>query len=283
LAHQVPTNHRADREAQKRSALHFLLSRADGWLLRHVASTLRIGLGHARTTKDLRRGLMKRLGTSSQAAAALSVLTQDMEERLVRAEDWKLADLVGVSTRILTHEHFALGQSWVVTRSYDADVCLFLPCHSVKPYTFTPTIRAALDAIPGNVRVEMVVLSVPGVVPLRFAAMYPFAYYDWNPDDERQATIMAYEQQVEFCVSEFLRRHRMSFRRFVGYFRPNSAEALALERAAHRLGVNVTLVPDAVTVNRFRARNPVSWRFRGLKLPECLADLNLALSMEART
>jgi predicted RNA-binding protein len=249
--------------------------------LSYLGSALRVGFDGARASSAMRGMLLARLDRTFRTDDVLDVLTNGEAEHLVPAGSWQLSELAGVSQNILDHTHFRDAQAWIVAQKYAADVCLFLPCHRVKPYVFTPTIREVVATIPTDVCIEPIVLSVPGVVPVRYSAMYPFAFYDWDPDDERTATVVAYEHHLEQRVGEFFERHRRSFRRFVGYFRPASSEAIVLQRAARRADVEIILVPRATTVGSLKAANPVSWRFRGLKMRDCLQELSASLT--ART
>jgi Domain of unknown function (DUF5591) len=191
---------------------------------------------------------------------------------------WQLKQLVGVGDAVLNHKHFLEGQHFVskTFSAGSATVCLFLPCHRVKPYCFSPTVQSVKSVLESrnlSEHVAMAVASVPGIVPIGFDRYYPFAYYNWDPLKESSLTIRSYKEALQVRAREFIKNTKGNFSLYVAYFRPKSVELQALQLAARDEGTLIRVVPHARTVNGIIERNRALWRFAGLKRLECLSDL----------
>ncbi len=257
-----------------------LLSTADHGLLRRVADAVlpdgRPPMNRPRAT--CRRAVFDRLRRRGRIAEAVRFLTGGPDREFIPRRRWRLDELVGVGEAVLHHRHFRRGQEHVLEH-FDpgpARICLFLPCHRVKPYSLSPTVavvRETLEERGLRSRVAMAVASVPGIVPLAMDRRYPFAYYEWDPILERKDVILAYTAAVRARAGAFLRATRGRFDRYLAYFRPGSVELDALAAAAGDEGVVLEVVPTRETVAKVIAIDRAVWRFAGLKRRECLEDL----------
>jgi hypothetical protein len=128
----------------------------------------------------------------------------------------------------------------------------------------------------------MFVFSVPGFVPLEYAEYYPFAYYDWDRRRERREDFEVLVRQLYRYAVRFFRERQPQCATYVAYFRPSAPHVLVMQRAAEAVGVTFVQAPrDALVDKIIRRSGRASWRFRGLKRPDCLRALERTL--RART
>lgn len=237
--------------------------------------------------QDRRKELLSILNTNNLTEKALQYLVVEKDEEFIPRRRWQLNELIGVGDNVLNHKHFHDGQRFVAQRFSPGrkKICLFLPCHKVKPYSLSPTIQVVTSALESrnlSAHVVMAVASVPGIVPLGFDRHYPFAYYNWDPLKETKAIIRSYTKQLQVRAREFIKLTKASFTVYVAYFRPQSVELEALRRAAGDEGVSIRIVPHKHTVRKIKERNRAVWRYAGLKRFECISDLINLLDTELR-
>jgi|ERR1044071_95273 hypothetical protein len=243
--------------------------------------------GFDRALKNHRKELFQVIRNQNLVSAALQYLVIENNEEFIPRTLWQLKKLVGVGEAVLHHKHFYEGQRFISENFSPgrATICLFLPCHKVKPYSLSPTIqtvKSALDSRHLLEHVVMAVASVPGIVPIGLDRYYPFAYYNWDPLGETKGIISSYTEALYTRAREFIKNTKANFRLYIAYFRPQAVELQALLGAARDEGVLMKVVPHQQTVAKIRERNRALWRYAGLKRLECIADLANLLECELR-
>lgn len=263
------------------SQLERLLDFADLRVLRMLSASLwgsKQPLGRVRSLAETRNGLLRKIRRRGLVADALQRLAVETEKEFISHDLWQLNRLVGVGDAVLNHPHFLEGQRFI-NGNFDpgsATVCLFVPCHRVKPYSLSPTVsvvRSVLEEHKMSKDVAIVVASVPGMVPLGFDRYYPFAYYDWDPIRETEMILDSYRAAIWDRARKFIGNTKGRFSFYAAYFRPRSPELRPLLAAANDERVVMKVAPKEATVQRVVERNRALWRFGGLKNLECLNDL----------
>jgi hypothetical protein len=232
-----------------------LLEMADIRLMRMLELAVfrsKVRLGFGSSVLVHRRELFLKLKTNGLVGDAIRYIVVENNREFIPRPLWQLKKLVGVGDAVLNHKHFLEGQRFVskTFSAGSATVCLFLPCHRVKPYCFSPTIqvvKSVLESRNLSEHVAMTVASVPGIVPIGFDRYYPFAYYNWDPLKESSLTIRSYKEALQVRAREFIKNTKGSFNLYVAYFRPKSVELQALQLAAREEGTLIRVVPHART------------------------------------
>jgi hypothetical protein len=193
--------------------LERLLDMADLRLMRLLESAVfgfdeRLAL--SANLRDRRVELLSILKRNNLTEKALKYLVVENDEEFISRRQWRLNELIGVGDTVLNHKHFHVGQQFVAQRfsAGKKKICVFLPCHKVKPYSLSPTIQVVTSALESrnlSPHVVMVVASVPGIVPIGYDRYYPFAYYNWDPLNETKAIIRSYTKQLHARAREFIR------------------------------------------------------------------------------
>jgi hypothetical protein len=261
-----------------------LLDLADNRLLKSLCKAVVGSTAESAPSLIARRErLRKVLRQRRLVEAALEYLVVPPSRELIPLSEWALPELVGEGADVLFHRHFERARAAVSPqqRPVPRRACLILPCHRLKPYTWSPTIiaveRMLARARLGNA-VSIFVLSVPGFVPLEYAKHYPFAYYDWDRRREHREDLEALVDRLYHYALAFFRDYKPHCQRFVAYFRPSAPHLLAMQQAAKVVGVSFVRVPSRATVNRIiRKSGRAGWRFHGLKRLECLRVLQREL------
>lgn len=278
------------RRTSRRRQLEHLLSLADHRLLSLLVQQtlegerLRI---FGRSLESARREVAERLLSRARQQQALGWLVGNEADEFIPRVKWRLEELRGVGDSVLFHPHFETGRRFVekTFRPDGHQICLFLPCHRVKPYALSPLIQkveSMLESSSANATVIWAVASVPGIVPAGFDRRYPFAYYNWDPARENAAIVSSYREALRRRAGRFISHTRSTFSTFAAYFRPRSPELTALQAAAEDHGAILETAPLAETVELVQEER-VRWRFAGLKSPECLSDLRTLLEQHQET
>src|SRR5436305_4040892 len=132
--------------------LNRLLAVADMRVLRLV-HTATLGthsrLAPGRTLATYRKALFRTIKRRDLVESALRYLVVENAREFIPRSQWQLRNLTGVGYPVLHHQHFLFGQYFINENFIPTQgaICLFLPCHKVKPYSFSPTIYAVRCAL----------------------------------------------------------------------------------------------------------------------------------------
>jgi hypothetical protein len=244
-------------------------------------------LPQTRSIHSLRECVASQIVNTQTAHKALVVFGVKAEMEFIPRIEWDIPGLVGARECVLHHRHFIEGQNQIqrFLSSGHREACIILPCHRVKPYSLSPTVQAVKKHLERNglmTRVQLVVASVPGIVPIGMDSCYPFAYYDWDPREESVDIIRAYFEALKARGAAFLKYSRRLFSCFYLYFRPGSVEIDALVGSAQISNVPIEVLPTVGCVTNLKSHDRASWRFRGLKNQVCLYELSQALASALR-
>ncbi len=154
----------------------------------------------------------------------------------------------GASCDILKHPYFEIWQDFIL-RFYeppkDREYVLFLPCTYRKPYSKSKTHRIILSELRryGWFRkIEIIVVSTPGVIPYEYHTYYPFTHYDWPEWEETEEIKKCYIDITYNRVRKFLERFKDRFKLYFTYFHLESETLQAIVRAFNDLNMSSKLV-----------------------------------------
>jgi len=154
----------------------------------------------------------------------------------------------GVGCDIVKHPYFEVWQDYI-QRFYKVpegkEYVLFVPCTYVKPYRRSVTHRRILSAVfrSGKYRkVEIVVVSTPGVIPYELHDQYPFESYDWPEWLETPEIMRCYVEVTKDRVKRFVENCCKNVKLFIAYFHKNSETLQAIREAFRELEMEDKLV-----------------------------------------
>ncbi|NPA69352.1 MAG: hypothetical protein GXO26_00960 [Crenarchaeota archaeon] len=149
----------------------------------------------------------------------------------------------GVGCDIVKHPYFEIWQDYI-QRFYkvppDKEYVLFLPCTYVKPYRRSITHRKILSVIFRTgvyKKIQLVVVSTPGVIPYEYHDMYPFESYDWPEWLETPEIMKCYIEVTKNRVKRFIENCCRNVKLFIAYFHKNSETLQAIREAVEELGL----------------------------------------------
>ena len=140
------------------------------------------------------------------------------------------------------------------------DILVFLPCAFRKPYFNSQLHQAIMPVLQESKewdRMQVVVISSPGVIPYEYANYYPFNSYDWPEWEETNGIKKKYVEVTQQRVENFLRSHQ--FKKIVCYFKPTSESFNALNQACENLGLELQNLIDEETFSKVEnEKNPLA-------------------------
>jgi len=171
----------------------------------------------------------------------------------------------GATSQSLNHPYFNLWQDYL-QRMYEPskkrEILLFLPCSYRKPYTRSQTHQKIFKALKrtGNLnKIDRVVVSTPGVVPMQFADHYPFNAYDWPEWDETPEIKEEYTRVTKDRVKKFLEAHAKHYKKIYCYFKHDAETYQAIQQASQELGLEIPNLLDDETWEKVKdLKNPVA-------------------------
>ncbi len=172
----------------------------------------------------------------------------------------KQVNLVGVGVEYIDHPHFNVWQDYII-RFYkvDKEYVLFHPCSKKKPYYLSRThksIKRVISGFPWFKKINFIVISNPGVIPIELSNYYPFNAYDWDERLETPEVMKKYIEINKKRIKEYLKRHK--YKKIFSYFKPESESGTALKMACKELGINLIDLVDKETYEKVKnLRNPL--------------------------
>ncbi|NPB00063.1 MAG: hypothetical protein GXO10_01680 [Crenarchaeota archaeon] len=149
--------------------------------------------------------------------------------------------IVGVGCDIVRHPYFEVWQDYIqrfYTVPEEKKYVLFVPCTYVKPYSRSITHRKILSILfkTGTYKkVQLVVVSTPGVIPYEYHDKYPFESYDWPEWLETPEVMKCYIEVTKERVKKFIEKCCKNVELFVAYFHKNSETLQAIRMAIEEL------------------------------------------------
>jgi len=185
----------------------------------------------------------------------------------------------GAGEKELLHPYFEVWQDYI-NRFWEPprqrDMLLFIPCAYRKPYyksKLHKAIFSVLNKLKIKERLQLVVISSPGVIPYEFANFYPFNKYDWPEWEETTEIKKKYIKVTRQRVYAFLKSHGKHYKKVFCYFKPDSESYIALKGACNKAGIKLIDCLRMETYEKIRGRkNP-------LACEEALKDLHAILSV----
>src|SRR3989344_8818006 len=175
----------------------------------------------------------------------------------------------GATEKELLHPHFEVWQDYMcrfwqpknnIVEPIAKDVLVFLPCAFRKPYFNSQLHKAIMPVLQESKewdRMQVVVISSPGVIPYEYANYYPFNSYDWPELEETPEIKKKYVEVTQTRIENFLRSHQ--FKKIVCYFKPTSESFTALKQACGNLGLELQNLIDDKTFSKVEnEKNPLA-------------------------
>jgi radical SAM enzyme (TIGR01210 family) len=208
----------------------------------------------------------------------IDLLLPEKPSEIIDRYQWDLDALSKFDKQMLRNPHFDQTEEFFLKhfQAQEGSIALFTLCTRTKPYRFSRTIMVLKKILQENrllSHVSLFFISVPGVIPIEYDMLYPFCYYEWNPDQETQEIKQQYLAIVSDRVYRFLDKFGKRFQFILAYFRPTSESLEALRRACRKLNLPLAIAPDMLIADELKRRSPFAWSFQGLRHKECLEDI----------
>ena len=169
----------------------------------------------------------------------------------------------GATEKELLHPHFEVWQDYMCrfwNPKNEKDILVFLPCAFRKPYFNSQLHKAIMPVLQESKeweRMQIVVISSPGVIPYEYANYYPFNSYDWPEWEETPEIKKKYIEVTQARIENFLRSHQ--FKKIVCYFKPESESFIALKQACDKMGIELQNLIDEETYEKIaNEKNPLA-------------------------
>ncbi len=169
----------------------------------------------------------------------------------------------GATEKELLHPHFEVWQDYMCRfwNPKDKDVLVFLPCAFRKPYFNSQLHKAIMPVLQESKdweKMQVVVISSPGVIPYEYANYYPFNSYDWPEWEETPEIKKKYVEVTQERIENFLHAHDKQFKKIISYFKPTSESFIALKQACDALGIELQNLIDEETYEKIaNEKNPL--------------------------